>query len=348
MITVIDNYYPQSNLYEGMDLSDTLDNMVIGVYETCNDIMMSSLLAEHAYLYENATEIQYVNEAGEETAEGKSLKERFLEGVAKIKEMISTAFKKFIDWISEQTLGIRRKMASVGINEKKITEAKNYIISNNVDLSVDVGGWAASSIREAIKAGYEKDFIRDSDSDFTALKPGDYFATFKVSPTVKTGSLKDGRAIDEAIKTVFSNDLLNNIKSARKSADNAIDEIKKRVAKETPERIGERIGRANDALKTNANIAKDLIKAFNKHYLACAKIASAVIKTAAKDKSDKKSAERQEKFNNSKVGKTVNNAKEKAGEATNNVKAKAGEMVKNGRTSIASGLTNLAGRVANK
>ena len=118
MITVIDQ--PTMNLYEGMSFSETLDNMVIGVCEACNDFMMDCLLTEHAYLYENATEITYVNEDGSNNANGASLKEKFFKHVEAVKKMIGDAIKRVLGFISKKVDAIHDKLIALGINEKKI------------------------------------------------------------------------------------------------------------------------------------------------------------------------------------------------------------------------------------
>ena len=329
MITVIDQ--PTLNLYEGMSISEALDNMVIGVYEACNEFTMDCLLTEHAYLYENATEITYVNEDGSENSNGVSLKEKFFAAVDKVKTMFSELFKKIIDFIAEHTEGIRRKMASIGLTEKKVNSAIEYIKANNVEFAVETGGWATKGkIEGYINAGIGS-FIKDSDADHPSFGPGAYLG--KVSEEIKQTSTRKNievREITDAVEVVLKTTLLSDIKKARKEADDALNSLKKDIKSDRgAENFGERLGRANDALKSNANLVKDLIKIFNKFYLANAAILSKLIKVAGSDKFEKK----------------VEPIKTKAGE----VKAKAGEKaegIKTGAKTAAGNVKDAAGRAA--
>ena len=345
MITVIDQ--PTLGLYEGMSISEALDNMVIGVYETCNEFMMDCLLTEHAYLYENATEITYVNEDGSENANGTTLKEKFFGAVETVKRMFSELFGKIINFIAEHTEGIRRKMASIGLTEKKVNSAIEYIKANNVEFAVETGGWATKGkIEKYINEG-KQGFISDSDSDHPSFGPGGYFK--KVEEEIKQTSTRkniDAREINDAVQVVLKTTLLADIKKARKDADDALNGLKKDIKSDhNAENFNERLGRANDALKSNANLVKDLIKIFNKFYLANAAILSKLIKVAGSDKFEKKVEPIKTKVGEvkAKVGEEAEGVKTSAKNAAGNVKDAAERAAGSVKRAAKTGAGNIRG-----
>ena len=323
MITVIDQ--PRENLYEGMGFYETLDNMIIGVYEACNDFMMDTLLTEHSYLYENATEITYVNEDGSDNANGISLKEKFFNHVNAIRTMIGDAIKRVLEFISKKVDAIHDKLISLGINEKKIDEAAKYLDSHdNVGVNFKLSGWAF--IREEIKKAKDTAFTNRGNIDSNKLysEQGQLYKelqkkAFESVDDLDVDDLKgkitsSSSSIFKFAKTVvLGNSLKKDINEAWKNADKSLESLKKSIGGkgDVGENIGERIGRANDALKSNAIVAKDLMKAYANHFNDYLSIITTLIKVANKGKHDEAVAKAKENVKNSsnKFKKGLTNAK---------------------------------------
>lgn len=337
MITVIDNYYPQSNIYEGMTFSEALDNVLIDVYEACNNMMMDTLLAEHAYLYENATEIVYENEDGSENKNGRSLKERFFATVDNISSIISSLFDKLIDSISNAISNIKHKMASLGLNEKKIDETVKYIEANDIKIPIKLDGWNSKAIEGEISNAMSKDsngaFIHDTrHGEYTTYGAGEYFK--KLEEIAKNNARKDdgfsfteSGVFDTAKEVVLKNNLIKSILSAKREANDSLRNVKKTINGIGGEVLPDAIAKANAALKSNAAVCKDLCKAYDKYYFANAKIISAVVKAAKSDKSEKDKAakekekqERRDNFSSTTMGKAIQGVKNTQIRAKNSLK----------------------------
>lgn len=333
MITVIDNYYPQSNLYEGMTFSEALDNVLLDVHEACNNMMMDTLLTEHAYLYENATEIVYENEDGSENKNGRSLKERFFATVDNISNIINSLFDKLIDSISNAISNIKQKMASLGLNDKKIDETVKYIEANSIKVPIKLDGWNSKAIEVEISKAKDGAFIHDTRrGEYTTYVAGEYFKKFEEiaknnakeddgTSFTKSGLFSNAKAV------VLQNNLVKDILAAKKKANDSLRDMKKTLNSIGGEGLPDAIAKANAALKSNAAVCKDLCKAYDKYYFANAKIISAVVKAAKSDKSEKNKAtkekEKQEKkdnFSNTTMGKVMQGAKNTQIRAKNSLK----------------------------
>ena len=103
MISVI-NTEPEviSNPFPGMNLAEACNAAEISVMEIMNEFHMGVLLTEHAYLYENGVEIEYVDEAGNLNERAANLKAKAIEAVKaagrKIAELFDTIKTVFGLW----------------------------------------------------------------------------------------------------------------------------------------------------------------------------------------------------------------------------------------------------------
>ena len=321
MITVIDQ--PRENLYEGMSVSDTLDNMVIGVYEACNDFMMDTLLTEHSYLYENATEITYVNEDGSDNANGASLKEKFFTHVDNVRKIIGDAISKVLEAIGKKVDAIRDKIIALGINKKKLDQTIAYISSHDVNFSYKLSGWSQEPIRNLVKQNFDKFINKDNIDSATFYKAGDLYKELdekaKKMSSSFNGNTKNYSAtgLSKCVDVVLNNTFKKDLSEAKKKADKSLESLKKSISSPSADKgelIGERLGRLNDALKCNVNINKDLLKAYYNSYNECVSVIVALIKIANKGIRDEAINKAKENIKNSpnKFKKGLTNAKANA------------------------------------
>ena len=298
MITVIDQ--PRENLYEGMSVSDACDDMLIGVYETCNDFMMNCLLTEHSYLYENGVEINYFNEDGSENENSRSLKDKFFQAVDTIRTKISALFSKIIDFISNNIDSLKHKLATIGMNKQKLDKAVEYAERNNISISFKTNGWQSKAIKNKIDSGLKEKLISNSQKEHTIYEKDEFFKEFediaKNSIREENGKGKEvtkSGVLSAAIDVVTGNDLIKKIRKDREEADKSLNNMKKNFSAFNGEELGEAMNRANNALKSNANVCKDMCKAYNKFYLANASIVSALIKSVKSDEGEKNKAQKE-------------------------------------------------------
>ena len=318
MITVIDE--PRDNIFEGMSMTDALDNAVIGVYEICNDFMMDSLLTEHAYLYENATEITYVNEDGSDNANGKSLKEKFIGMVQNFGKIIMDLFDKVIRTVTDNILEIRKKITSMRMDKKKIDYAISYLKNNEYDINISLSGWSSDKVLDKIKECGEKCIIKKDqiESATKYYQLGEVFKEIKEqadqSAKFSWGKGKFNKeAFAHPMQVVFDNKAISEIKDSKNSANKNINEYKKGL-NITGSEYAVLVAKATSAIKSNTVVWKDICKAYNTYYMENAKIMLKLIKIANKVSSDefkrkvKQGAE--EKIND--VSKKIRNKKAEA------------------------------------
>ena len=328
MITVIDQ--PRENLYEGMSVSDTLDNMGIGVYEACNDFMMGALLTEHAYLYENATEITYVNEDGSDNANGASLKEKFFTHVDNVRKIIGDAISKVLEAIGKKVEAIHDKIIALGINKKKLDQTIEYINSHDVNFSYKLSGWSQEPIRKLVRQNFDKFINKDNIDSATFYKAGELYKELDTEAK-KMSSYFDGNTkerysatgLSQCVDVVLNNTFKKDLNEAKKKADRSLESLKKSISSpgaDKGELIGERLGRLNDALKCNVNINKDLLKAYYNSYNECVNVIVALIKIANKGIRDEAINKAKENIKNS-PDKFKNRLKKDLTNAKTNIKS---------------------------
>ena len=98
MISVI-NTEPEviSNPFPGMSLAEACSAAEISVMEIMNEFHMGILLTEHAYLYENGVEMEYVDEAGNLNERAANLKNKAIEAVMAAGRKIAEVFDKLVE-----------------------------------------------------------------------------------------------------------------------------------------------------------------------------------------------------------------------------------------------------------
>ena len=82
--------YTNPNPFPGMSLAEACGMAQAYTADALNEMNMSILLNEHAYLLENGTEIQYVNEANYQ------LKEKIKGAIDKVTKTVSDMWDKLI------------------------------------------------------------------------------------------------------------------------------------------------------------------------------------------------------------------------------------------------------------
>ena len=98
MITVINEETAvNTNPYPGMSLAEACSAMELAVTEACNDFQMGILLNEHAHLYANGTELDYVDEAGSLNEKGQKIREDAANLIKWCADKMMEAWDKFIE-----------------------------------------------------------------------------------------------------------------------------------------------------------------------------------------------------------------------------------------------------------
>ena len=157
MINVITNDLPvNGNPYPGMSLAEACGAMEAAVAEVCNDFEMGILLTEHAYLYANGTEMEYVDEAGNLNKDGVSIKEKAINAITNVGNRIMELWDKLSDAVMTKIESLKIAMAKYGIRNADVKRIK--------DLSYVVFG--INSISLKVNYTVDDDFINDNYSDW--------------------------------------------------------------------------------------------------------------------------------------------------------------------------------------
>lgn len=296
MITVIDNYNESAfDCYRGQSLADAVSNMVLESHNVMNELMMDILLTEHSYLYENATDITYVNEDGSDNANGVSLKEKIGAAIDKVRGFIASAWNNFISWVSDKVEDIATNIKKLGLNKKKYDEAVKVMKSAG-NVVVKTSKWVLSKDVDA--AINNLDGFKDNISTGSKTwEPGEYFKQFaKEGEADYVSSSDDQWFFEKAGAVVFdSAGTIKRIRKNQKDMDNALIKIKKHAMVDKADNMNETLSAVNAAIKNNANVAKDKIRLYNKNIAANITIVRDVLKSAGAITKKRAAAEKAQK-----------------------------------------------------
>ena len=296
MVTVIDNYGYNNNLFEGMSVSDAASQLVIEANNIASDMMMDILLTEHSYLYENATEIRYVNEAGEETPEGANLKSGILDKIKAFGALIASAFKRLKESIAENVSRIVALIRSKMINRTEFNNALNQYADDEVSYIIGYGDQILSKLAEPkkyfIMANTEAEIKAISDEDIK--KSGDVKKEILGEYEKRTGSTV-GNSMENLLSITFDNGkkYISAINSSEKFANQTLRNVEKLVKMTKGEDAPNVISKIAKCISSNSITCKDLINVYNTVFMAHVKCAISIIKKMRKEDSDAKAAKKE-------------------------------------------------------
>lgn len=257
MITVINNEAAVcSNPYPGMTLAEACSAMELAVAEACNDFQMNILLTEHAHLYANGTEMEYVDEAGNLNEKAAQLKENAIKLVTFCADKVMEAWDKLTEWVGAAIENFKAALAKATISEKDFNLVKSHseVFENPIEMKVSYT--------------VDPDFIRSGNYADMMNRDGNGESMNAVELFVKNGesTIKiDKSTFELAYKMVFSNDMLKKIRDAKKEAN---DVLKKKIADVKHmknDNFQEEIAGLKASMKANVATTKSLIKVYHSY-----------------------------------------------------------------------------------
>lgn len=259
MISVI-NTEPEvtSDLYSGMNLAEACNAMELSVMEIVNEFYMGILLTEHAYLYENGVEMEYVDEAGNLNENAVDLKAKAINMVTSAGKWILGVFDKAIEKVNEATAGLRNNIAKAGIRTSDI----NNIINNSSVVFADdmvvakVSRYVDPSFTQTGRfAGLFRNYKQ---TDEAREDPYEMYVTVgEKKINVDSGLFK------AAWEAINSNHIKNSIKEAKRAANEGIKDQITRIKKMDREGMESEIAELKHTIVGNKNIAKSLVRVYN-------------------------------------------------------------------------------------
>lgn len=273
MITVVtENNTTTSNLFPGMSLAEACSHVRYECAQIINECQMNILLNEHAFLYENGTEIQYVDEAGEDNTNGMNLKEKISQNISKAWTTISGLWDKLINYVTERIDAIVDFMIKRGISRKAFDKAKDIYLTS----TTSNGG-------DTLKLPVIVNFS-DFEANFKSLyNEGDFSETenkvWETYADTNGGEVKmTNEAITKAAEFVFNkNTIVSSICAKKKEAEANIKASIKLVKAAKADNMKDTLAQMNTAIKTNSAIARDSVKLYHTHLANCVAIVRKVV-----------------------------------------------------------------------
>lgn len=255
MITVINEETAvNTNPYPGMSLAEACSAMELAVTEACNDFQMSILLNEHAHLYANGTELDYVDEAGSLNEKGQKIREDAANLIKWCSDKMMEAWDKFIEVATSMIENFKAALAKATITEKDFNLVKSHpeVFETPVELKVSY-----TIDPDFIRSGNYKDMM-SKEKDGEAMDAVELFVENGES-TIKI----DKGTFELAYKMVFANDMLKKIREAKSEANKALKEKMSDVKRMKNDNFQEEIAGLKASMKANVKTTKTLIKVYH-------------------------------------------------------------------------------------
>ena len=255
MITVINEETAvNTNPYPGMSLAEACSAMELAVTEACNDFQMSILLNEHAHLYANGTELDYVDEAGSLNEKGQKIREDAANLIKWCSDKMMEAWDKFIEVATSMIENFKAALAKATITEKDFSLVKSHpeVFETPVELKVSY-----TIDPDFIRSGNYKDMM-SKEKDGEVMDAVELFVENGES-TIKI----DKGTFELAYKMVFANDMLKKIREAKSEANKALKEKMSDVKRMKNDNFQEEIAGLKASMKANVKTTKTLIKVYH-------------------------------------------------------------------------------------
>lgn len=255
MITVINEETAvNTNPYPGMTLAEACSAMELAVAEACNDFQMGILLNEHAHLYANGSELEYVDEAGNLNEKGQKIREEAAKLVGWCANKIMEAWDKLTEWAASMIENFKSALAKATITEKDFNLVKSHpeVFEKPVELKVSYT--------------IDPEFIRPVNYNALMFKVEDGTALDAVDLFVKNGESTieiDKGTFELAYKMVFANDMLKKIREAKSEANKVLKEKMSDVKRMKNDNFQEEIAGLKASMNANVKTTKSLIKVYH-------------------------------------------------------------------------------------
>ena len=248
--------YTNPNPFPGMSLAEACGMAQAYTADALNEMNMSILLNEHAYLLENGTEIEYVNEANYQ------LKEKIKGAIDKVTKTVSDMWDKLVNWVQDRVEDVRELLNKAGINKKKL----DNIIANwgNNTYNKEIANWVDKKKLNDAVSNYLSTNISDSKIDkISDLKKDirEAVATNKVSKAVNKDLLNSAEDI------VFNSDrsIFNEIRKAKSAALKTLNDAKKDIREANDDDKSDQLKKVNTKCRYVSLASSELIKWYHSY-----------------------------------------------------------------------------------
>lgn len=266
-----------SHPFPGMSLAEACGTVDVFVTEMVNDLHMDILLSEHAFLYNNGCEMEYVDEAGNLNEAGKSLKKKIIDTITSVGKMIQALWDKLIETISNVLSDLKARIMRLGISKTDVNSVKSHAkeIFDKSDKSFEIE--VGYTIDESFFGKNEYYNMMKTEAEST----DDYSTADEIyNKYVKNGNATiyiDEATFNHAVDCVFG-DMLKQIKEAKRTANEWNAEQIKLIRAAKGDYVDEQVSKLKGNMKTNVAITKGLIKVYNKYFNQAVSIVHTVLR----------------------------------------------------------------------
>lgn len=260
--------YTNPNPFPGMSLAEACGMLQAYTSDAINEMNMSILLNEHAYLLENGTEIEYVNEANYQ------LKEKIKTAIDKVTKSVSDLWDKLVKWVQDRVEDVREKFARLSINKKKCQDIiKNWKdgseftckISKYVDIkSIEAGAELLADAGAELKNFKTSDFAK-SDNDEADFEDANSTLN-SIKKELKEKEIPiNKQSLQEAFDVVFETDrsVLNKIRRGKAAAIKALNDLKKQIKEEKDDDKSDKLKNVNICMRLISKMSSELVKLYH-------------------------------------------------------------------------------------
>ena len=250
--------YTNPNPFPGMSLAEACGMAQAYTADALNEMNMSILLNEHAYLLENGTEIQYVNEANYQ------LKEKIKTAIDKVSKTVSDMWDKLVNWVQDRVEDVREFLNKAGINKKKLDDI--------------IGKWKDATFEKEFSDWVEKGKLTAAVSSFISTNIDDSkvenISNLKsdIRKAVIMGDGKFKARINKAELTfaeeiVFNTDrsVFNEIRKAKAAAMKVLNDTKKDIKEANDDDKSDQLKAVNLKCRYISLASSELIKWYHSY-----------------------------------------------------------------------------------
>ena len=252
--------YTNPNPFPGMSLAEACGMAQAYTADALNEMNMSILLNEHAYLLENGSEIEYVNEANYQ------LKEKIKSAIDKVTKTVSDMWDKLVNWVAQRVEDVREKLGKMSVNKKKLDDIiKNWEDAGNHSFEKEFSDWVEKDKLEAAVASQlamtNITKIARNGTDISQLKK-DIRAMCVNDDHGKANVTINKKVLQDAEEVVFNTDrtMFNDIRKAKANAIKRLNETKSDIKENDDEDKADKLKLVNAKCRVVSAISSELIK----------------------------------------------------------------------------------------
>lgn len=249
--------YTNPNPFPGMSLAEACGMAQAYTADALNEMNMSILLNEHAYLLENGTEIQYVNEANYQ------LKEKIKGAIDKVTKTVSDMWDKLITWVQDRVEDVREFLNKARINKKKLDD---IIAKWTVDKSYSkqFTNWVEKEKLSAAVSSYLSINVDKSKIDSISDVKKDIREAVTVDKKTK---VVDKNLLTTAEDIVFNSDrsIFNEIRKAKSAALKSLNDTKKDIKEANDDDKSDKLKDVNLKCRYISLASSELIKWYHSY-----------------------------------------------------------------------------------